>query len=190
MIDVENRNAVHKSKKYSLSTVCGGTTMAIERVMTLEKLANEMKTNFQSFKNELGQLRIYVKPYTQEIREDLEMYRTMPYAQERMLVTEMDGTYMLTSVKSVETYADFLKMMHGELYLWWAKVRQYLGTPRDVVMEIGEESGVSMVRALWGRNNIGMKVEMDDFFKNYYPTRVSRYYIEPTQTPEFFQDAA
>ena len=101
--------------------------MAMERIMNLEKLVNQMKSNFKSFQNEYGQLRVYVKPYTQEIKDDLEMYRTMAYARERMIVTEINGTYMLTSVKSVETYADFLKMMHEELYLWWSKVRQYLG---------------------------------------------------------------
>lgn len=165
--------------------------MAIERIMNLEKLANQMKSNFKSFQNEQGQLRVYVKPYTQEIKDDLEMYRTMAYAAERMIVTELNGTYMLTSVKSVETYADFLKMMHEELYLWWSKVRQYLGNSQDVVMELSEEHGsVCKVRALWGKNNIGMPVETDDFFKNYYPTRVSRDYIEPSQAPEFVQGAA
>lgn len=164
--------------------------MAVERVMTLEKLMAGMRNEFESFLDEEKRLRIFVKPYTQEIKDDLEMYRTMEYAMQRMIVTEDKGTYTLTSVKSVETFEDFRCMMHGELYLWWSKVRQYLGNTSDVVMEISENDRSYKTRALWGKNDIGMKVKMDDYFKHYYPTRVSNQYIDPDQTPEFFQGAA
>lgn len=163
--------------------------MAKERILTLEKLGEDMRNNFGSFLNAEKQLRVYVKPYTKEIRDDLEMYRTMPYAQQTMTVTEENGTYTLTSVKSVESYEDFLKMMHGELYLWWAKVRQYLGNCNDVVMELNPSDGTTKVRALWGKNDMGMPVNREDFFKNYYPTRISKEYIKPDEAPEFFSAA-
>lgn len=158
----------------------------MNRAMTPQEFMQELRENFSRFQILSKQLRVYVKPYTMELVNDLEFLKSNKYAGKHINVTEKNGTYCLTSVVVCETYQDFQAMETNQLYLWWTKVKQYVCQPDRVVLEVNEDRrAYPKVKARWGNNDVGMSVAECDFNKSYYPTRISTSYIEPDALPLF-----
>lgn len=159
----------------------------MNRAMTPQEFMQELRKNFSRFQTQDKHLRVYVKPYTMELVSDLEFLKNNNGKKQRVVVTEKDGTYCMTSKAVCETYQDFMLMKDSvELYLWWSKVRQYVCQPDRVVLEVNEDKrAYPKVKARWGNNDVGMAAAECDFNKTYYPARVSTSYIEPDALPLF-----
>lgn len=123
--------------------------------------------------------RMHVKPYSKAGVRELEDLRKLPYAIDRVTITEQNGTYCITSRQPIATMSDYIESLWGMLH------RKFERQSKELVCE--ELVGMSgFKRPLkWHENDLGLPVAEVDSEKNFYLFILSPEFIEANALPHF-----
>lgn len=124
-----------------------------------------------------GRWSVHVKPYTLEIKEELEAYRKSKYATKGITVTEENGTYCITSTDIMYDFRD----LRGSLWfmIFWRLRCEARSTFATVI------EGGNTRKMRWCENKMNMAFNDENKEYNFYVVALSPQLIEATCLPRF-----
>lgn len=125
-----------------------------------------------------GRWRMYIKPYTMNLREELEGHRKSTYAARSISITETDGTYCITSKDIMHDFRD----LYGSLWfrIFWRFRSEAMNT---FATELVDNNTFRKQR--WCDNEMNMEYNDENKEKYYYVVTLSPYFIEASSLPRF-----
>ena len=134
------------------------------------------------YKRADGRWQVYVKPYTAELKADLEEYRTSKRAAETISVTEKNGTYKITSKNIMHDFRDLRNS------LWFMIFWKYRCEARSTFAT--DVAGGDFRKLHWYENNVDMAFNEENKDYHFYVVTLSPKFIEATCLPRFYIPAA
>ena len=124
-----------------------------------------------------GRWRLYVKPYTRQLEDELESYRRNQYVADGVSVKEVMGTYVITSKEVMHEFSH----LRGSLWfmLFW---RYYCDARYKLARELEGERKSPLC---WRENKMGLEFNDENGDYNYYVLVLSHEFIKPDTLPYF-----
>lgn len=147
-------------------------------------MGNPINANVNTVQDELakfhmadGRWRMYVKPYTMNLKEELEGHRTNKCASQSIMVTENDGTYCITSKDIMHDFRD----LRGSL--WFMIYWRFRCEARNTFAT--EVIGNNIQKMRWCDNEMKMPYNEENKENYFYVVTLSPQFIETTTLPLF-----
>lgn len=128
-----------------------------------------------------GRWRVYIKPYTAEIKEDLEFQKNCVHNKKSMTITEENGTYCFTSNSIYPTFMD-AKMTPWGMLFWRYRCESISTFATEI-------QGVNSQRICWKDNNVNMEFTADNMDKHFIVVSISPDFIAANTLPRFHKVA-
>lgn len=138
---------------------------------------NAIQEELARFHRPDGRWCMYVKPYTLDLKKELEGHRTCKHAAESIMVTEKDGTYCITSKDIMHDFRD----LRGSL--WFMIYWRFRCEARNTFATEIEGSNVRRLR--WSENQVNMAYTDENKDYHFYVVTLSPQVIEATRLPRF-----
>ena len=130
------------------------------------------------YKQADGRWKVYVKPYTAELKADLEGYRKSKRAAKSIAVTEKDGTYEITSKDIIHDYRDLRES------LWFIIFWKYRCEARNTFAT--DIAAKDYRKLCWSENKVNMPFNDENKNYHFYVVALSPQFIEATRLPRFY----
>ena len=128
-----------------------------------------------------GRWRVYVKPYTAEIKEELEAYMTSKRANASVTVSVKEGTYCITSKDIIRDFRDMRET------LWFMIFWRFRCEARNTFAMTIEGNNTRKLH--WCENKVNMAYTEDNKDKHFYVVSLSPDFIAATTLPRFYAPA-
>ena len=138
---------------------------------------NVVKEEFARFHMPDGRWRMFVKPYTVELKKELEDYRKSKHAANAVSVSEKDGTYCITSKDIMHDFRDL------RASLWFMIFWKFRCEARNSFATAIEGGNVRRLR--WCENKVDMEFNEENMGYSFYVVTLSPQFIEATSLPRF-----
>lgn len=124
-----------------------------------------------------GRWRMYVKPYTANLKEELENYRTSKTAAKSINVTVEDGTYCITSDEIIYDFRD-LRTTLWFMIFWRLRCEARNTFATEII-------GGNCRKLRWSENKVNMEYNDENKDNYFYVVSLSPQFIEATSLPRF-----
>lgn len=143
---------------------------------------NNVHEELARFQLSDGRWRMYVKPYTVDLKKELEGHRTCKHAVKSVTVTEENGTYCITSKDIMYDFRD----LRGSLWfmIYW---RFRCEARNTFAMDMANPGNYKKLR--WCDNEMNMPFNDENKEKHFYVVTLSPNFIEATCLPRFHGSA-
>lgn len=138
---------------------------------------NAIQEELARFHRPDGRWCMYVKPYTVDLKKELEGHRTCKHATKSIMVTEKDGTYCITSKDIMHDFRD----LRGSL--WFMIYWRFRCEARNTFAT--EIEGGNSRRLRWSENQVDMAYTDENKDYHFYVVTLSPQVIEATRLPRF-----
>ena len=125
-----------------------------------------------------GRWRVYVKPYTAEVKEELEAHLKSKRANEVLSISKKDGTYCITSR---EIFRDFRDLRTS---LWFMIFWRFRCEARNTFAMTVEGNNARKLK--WCENVVNMPYNEENKESAFYVVTLSHEFIEATCLPRFY----
>lgn len=142
---------------------------------------NTVNEELKQFQLSDGRWRVYVKPYTAEVKEELETHRTSKHAAKSITVTVKDGTYCITSKEIIRDFRDL------RTTLWFMIFWRFRCEAKNTFATAIEGNTSRKLR--WCENKMNMAYNNDNKENHFYVVSLSPQFIEATCLPQFYVPA-
>lgn len=128
-----------------------------------------------------GRWQVYVKPYTEEVKEELEGHRMSKRVAENIEVTVKDGTYCITSKDIIRDFRDL------RVSLWFMIFWRFRCEARNTfAMDV---EGTNSRKLCWSENKVNMAFNEENKNYHFYVVSLSPEFIEASCLPRFYVPA-
>lgn len=140
--------------------------------------ANAIQEELARFHRPDGRWCMYVKPFTVDLKKELEGHRTCKHAAKSISVTEKDGTYCITSKDILHDFRD----LRGSLWfmIYWRFRCEARNTFATEVT-----AGNNHQKKRWCDNEMNMPYTEENKENYFYVVTLSPQFIEATSLPRF-----
>ena len=147
-------------------------------VMSAEKKnGGNMTEELAQYQLKDGRWRVYVKPYTAEVKEELEGHLNSKRVNEVLSISKKDGTYCITSRDIIRDFRDLRNSL-------WFMIFWRFRCEANSTFAMSIEGNTNR-RLKWSENAVNMPYNEENKDNFFYVVTLSHEFIEATCLPRF-----